>query len=276
MYRKAKRNSSGDQESSLETLASSSPPLWHVLTQTPSRRASACASPWVRHRECVTACASPWVRHFASPPPPPTAGSPSAFSPRPQLQSLRRRLQGASRRCLPLSWELAPSVWPLRASHWRHVPTSWCMLPSALPVSGPKWKSGGSYGLARDGKDALEVGRRQVSRAAIVTRLLGSESHLCDAPPFESNWFVALSLEDLRLAQGSMHVYSAVGGILGFSNVSESPVYTWRQIFKRTTSYTSFTNPIRLGILVPWPGTKSVPPAVEAWSPSHWTAGEFQ
>ena len=137
MYRKAKRNSSGDQESSLETLASSSPPLWHVLTQTPSRRASACASPWVRHRECVTACASPWVRHFASPPPPPTAGSPSAFSPRPQLQSLRRRLQGASRRCLPLSWELAPSVWPLRASHWRHVPTSWCMLPSALPVSGP-------------------------------------------------------------------------------------------------------------------------------------------
>ena len=29
------------------------------------------------------------------------------------------------------------------------------------------------------------------------------------------------------------------------------------------------------GILVPQPGTEPGPPAVEAWSPSHWTAGEF-
>ena len=28
------------------------------------------------------------------------------------------------------------------------------------------------------------------------------------------------------------------------------------------------------GILVPQPGTKTTPPAVEAWSVNHWTAGE--
>ena len=29
------------------------------------------------------------------------------------------------------------------------------------------------------------------------------------------------------------------------------------------------------GILVHWPGIKPAPPAVEAWSPNHWTAREF-
>ena len=29
------------------------------------------------------------------------------------------------------------------------------------------------------------------------------------------------------------------------------------------------------GILVPWPGVKSAPPAVEAWCPNHWTTREF-
>ena len=28
-------------------------------------------------------------------------------------------------------------------------------------------------------------------------------------------------------------------------------------------------------MLVPWHGTKAVPPAVEAWSPDHWTTKEF-
>ena len=28
------------------------------------------------------------------------------------------------------------------------------------------------------------------------------------------------------------------------------------------------------GILVPWPGTELVPPAVEAWSPNHWISRE--
>ena len=31
---------------------------------------------------------------------------------------------------------------------------------------------------------------------------------------------------------------------------------------------------VACGILVPWPGIESVPPAVEAWSPNHWTARE--
>ena len=29
------------------------------------------------------------------------------------------------------------------------------------------------------------------------------------------------------------------------------------------------------GILVPQPGIKPMPPAVEVWSPNHWTAREF-
>ena len=29
------------------------------------------------------------------------------------------------------------------------------------------------------------------------------------------------------------------------------------------------------GILVPWPGINPVPPAVESWSPNHWTTREF-
>ena len=29
---------------------------------------------------------------------------------------------------------------------------------------------------------------------------------------------------------------------------------------------------VHVGILVPGPGIKPVPPAVEAWSPNHWTA----
>ena len=29
------------------------------------------------------------------------------------------------------------------------------------------------------------------------------------------------------------------------------------------------------GVLVPWPGTKPMPSAVELWSPNHWTAREF-
>ena len=33
--------------------------------------------------------------------------------------------------------------------------------------------------------------------------------------------------------------------------------------------------PVACGILVPWPGIKPEPPAVEAWSPSHWTTREF-
>ena len=32
---------------------------------------------------------------------------------------------------------------------------------------------------------------------------------------------------------------------------------------------------VACGILVPWPGIEPVPPALEAWSPSHWTAREF-
>ena len=31
---------------------------------------------------------------------------------------------------------------------------------------------------------------------------------------------------------------------------------------------------VACGILVPWPGIKPVPPAVEVWSPNHWTARE--
>ena len=204
----------------------------------------------MRHLECVTLSASPWARlsecvtllaassahcrlslRFLSPASAAvseasSAGCLTALSP-PLLGVSPQRVASAPCLCVPLTEDMSllPGV----------------CFPTLFPSQSLR-----SYGLARDGKDALEVGRREVSRAAIVTWLLGSESHLCDAPPFESNWFVALSLEDLRLAQGSMHVYSAVGGILGFSNVSESPVYTWRQIFKRTTSYTSFTNPIRL------------------------------
>ena len=30
------------------------------------------------------------------------------------------------------------------------------------------------------------------------------------------------------------------------------------------------------GILAPQPGIEPMPPAVEAWSPNHWTAGEVQ
>ena len=32
---------------------------------------------------------------------------------------------------------------------------------------------------------------------------------------------------------------------------------------------------VACGILVPQPGIEPVSPAMEAWSPNHWTAGEF-
>ena len=36
----------------------------------------------------------------------------------------------------------------------------------------------------------------------------------------------------------------------------------------------SWLHHVACGILVPWPGIESVPPAVEAWSLNHWTARE--
>ena len=89
-------------------------------------------------------------------------------------------------------------------------------------------------------------------------------------PHFFSDLRTITSLVCLDCCLNDLSCYSVLNSILtDFPNSPGKevtlPIYLF--IFGCSVQF--------VGILVPWPGMQPMPPAVEVWSPNHWTTREF-
>ena len=73
-----------------------------------------------------------------------------------------------------------------------------------------------------------------------------------------------------RLSSSSSSLETNLDYLTHFINLGNSVFRVFDCIFKKF----SWPFCIACGFLVPWPGIKPVPPALEAWSLNHWTAGK--
>ena len=71
------------------------------------------------------------------------------------------------------------------------------------------------------------------------------------------------------------HLFQYVILLLFFKNLLKFLFYFIFILFYFTLLFCFWPHRVACGILVPSPGIEPGPPAVETWSPNHWTAREF-